>query len=181
MHTHPAWEILRVLAARGGAGPMWVDRIWDRMSHRFDALVARRYVPRTEAVMAFEYTALAAFEAAARRGAARILQLPSRDSAESAAILAREQARWPQLAGPEDGYFDARFARRYARRRAEIAAADLVVANSRLTARSHEAAGADPARIAVVPLAAPRRSIPPPCGSPCAAGRCGCCGRAPSA
>lgn len=155
VRAHPAWEVLRVLAARGGAGPILVDRIWDRMSHGFDDLVARRYVPRAEAVMAFEYTALAAFEAAARRGVARILQLPSRDSAESAAILAREQARWPGLEAPEDRYFDARFARRYARRRAEIAAADLVVANSALTARSHVAAGADPARITIVPLAAP--------------------------
>lgn len=155
VRRHPAWEVLRTVAARAGAGPVAVDQIWDRMSHRFDGLVARRYVPRTQAVMAFEYTALTAFEAAARCGVARILQLPSRDSRESEAIRQREHARWPGLAPPEAPYFTERFARRYARRQAEIAAADLVVANSHLTARSHAAAGADPSRIAVVPLAAP--------------------------
>lgn len=152
---HPGWEVLRTLAARAGAGPVAVDRIWDRMSHAFDARVARRHVPRAEAVMAFEYTALAAFEAAGRRGAARILQLPSRDSLESERLRRREGARRPGLARPDDPYFAARFPRRYARRQAEIAAADLVVANSALTARSHVEAGADPARMAVVPLAAP--------------------------
>lgn len=155
VRCHPGWEVLRTLAARAGAGPVAVDRIWDRMSHAFDARIARRYVPRAEAVMAFEYTALGAFEAAARRGVARILQLPSRDSLESETLRRREHARRPGLARTDDPYFAARFGRRYARRRAEIAAADLVIANSGLTARSHAAAGADPARIAVVPLAAP--------------------------
>lgn len=155
VRCHPGWEVLRTLAARMGAGPVAVDRIWDRMSHSFDDRVARRDVPRAEAVMAFEYTARASFEAAGRRGIARILQLPSRDSRETEAIRSREQARFPGLARPDDPYFARVFGRRYARRQAEIAAADLLVANSVVTARSHVAAGADPGRVVVVPLAAP--------------------------
>ena len=52
------WEWLRTAASTAGMGPVMTDRIWDRMSRSFDALVARRYVPRAQAVKAFEYTAL---------------------------------------------------------------------------------------------------------------------------
>jgi glycosyltransferase involved in cell wall biosynthesis len=155
VRRHPMWELGRTAASRAGASAPLCDRLWDRMSHSFDRLVARRYVPHAQAVQAFEYTALASFERARAEGVARILYLPSLDSLAFDAILHREKRQWPELVGQHDAYFDRRFARRYARRRREIALADVIVANSSLTARSHIAAGADPAKVFVVPLAAP--------------------------
>ena len=72
VRCHPMWEWLRTAASTAGMGPVMTDRIWDRMSRNFDALVARRYVPRAQAVKAFEYTALASFERAQTEGVARI-------------------------------------------------------------------------------------------------------------
>ena len=164
VQTYPAWEILRSVATKGGAGPVTVDRLWDLMSHRFDAAVASRHVTGAEAIHAFEYTALASFQRAAHEGTRRILHLPSLSSRQFESIRQRELARWKQLDDANAAYFSDRFARRQARRDAEIGLADLIVTNSALTARSHIAGGADPAKILVVPLGAPPvldRSRPP--------------------
>jgi glycosyltransferase involved in cell wall biosynthesis len=155
VRCHPTWEILRTAAAQAGAGPVLTDRIWDRMSHSFDTLVARRYVPSAQAVQAFEYTALASFERAKAEGVARILYLPSLDSLQFETIQRREKRQWPELVGEHDGYFDRKFARRYERRCREVELADVIIANSSLTARSHIAAGANPDKVFAVPLAAP--------------------------
>jgi glycosyltransferase involved in cell wall biosynthesis len=155
IRCHPAWEIMRTAAAQAGASPVLVDRVWDRMSHAFDTLVARRYVPHAQAVHAFEYTALASFERAKAEGVARVLYLPSLDSLQFENIQRGETRQWPELVGKHDRYFARKFAPRYARRCREVALADVIIANSSLTARSHIAAGADPAKVFPVPLAAP--------------------------
>lgn len=155
VRAHPQWEAVRLMALQLGCRPTVVDRAWDRMSHAFDALVARRYTVGTDAIHAYEYTALATFRRAREEGVARILHLPSIDSFEYEELQQREKAAWPELVGPEDVHFDARFDRRYARRRAEIALADVIVANSSLTAQSHIRAGADPDRVFVASLGAP--------------------------
>ena len=155
VRCHPMWEWLRTAASTAGMGPVMTDRIWDRMSRNFDALVAQRYVPRAQAVKAFEYTALASFERARAEGVARILHLPSLDSLQFERIQRREKRAWPELVGEHDAYFDGKFDSRYERRRREIDLADVIIANSSLTAKSHIEAGADPAKVFVVPLAAP--------------------------
>lgn len=153
--SYPGWELMRTVAARAGAGPVTVDRIWDRMAQSFDLTVARRHVPGAQAVHAFEYTALESFRVAGRHGTSRVLHLPSLDSRWSEAVLRKEAERWPDLVGSDDPYFHSVFAKRYDRRQQEIAQADVIIANSSLTARSHIAAGADPAKVRVVPLASP--------------------------
>ncbi len=155
VHAYPAWELARTAATRVLRGPIAADLIWDRSIHAFDRLLARRYVPRTSAIEAYEYTALAAFQRAKELGVARILHLPSLDSRRFEEIQQREKQQWPELRGPHDAYFDAKFERRYARRCREIALADVIITNSTLTARSHIAAGVDPAKVFPVPLGAP--------------------------
>ena len=155
VRTIPGWELLRTAAQKAGAGPVLVDQIWDVGSHRFDALVADRHVPHTEAVQAFEYTALATFQRAEKEGVARILHLPSLENGHYAQIEAAERQEWSELRSPHDAYFKAKFAQRQARREAEIALADVIVCNSSLTAQSHIAAGAETQRIITIPLAAP--------------------------
>ena len=155
VHAYPAWELLRSAAKKAGAGPIIVDALWDQMCHRFDALVARRYVERAQAIHAFEYTALASFERAGKQGVARLLHLPSLSSREFEAIQSREIALWPELADPNAAWFARKYPQRQARRDAEIALADLIVVNSSLTARSHVASGADAEKIVVATLGAP--------------------------
>ena len=155
INAHPHWEVVRSAAMKLGAGPVVTDMAWDHASHSFDSLVANSYVPRTQAVLSFEYTALASFQRAQQRGVARVLHLPSLDSRQFEEIQRREKSQWPELVGAHDGYFNAKFERRYARRRQEIALADVIIANSSLTARSHISAGADPSKVFAVPLGAP--------------------------
>jgi glycosyltransferase involved in cell wall biosynthesis len=155
VHSHPEWELLRTAASKAGASPVLVDRLWERMSHSFDALVARRYVSNAEAVEAFEYTALASFQRAKSEGVARVLHVPSLDSLQFETIQRRERQRWPELASARDVHFGRKFPQRYERRRREIELADVIVANSTLTAQSHIDAGADPEKVFAVPYAAP--------------------------
>jgi glycosyltransferase involved in cell wall biosynthesis len=171
VHSHPTWEILRSGAAIAGAGPVASDLAWDIMSHSFDKLVARRYVPQTQSVHAFEYTALATFNRAEQEGVAKILYLPSLDSKQFEEIQQREKSNWKELVGSHDAYFNAKFARRYDRRQREVALADVIIAISSLAARSHIASGAAPAKtfvclpgapppIAEVRVSPSRKSLP---------------------
>lgn len=155
VHGHPLWEVVRSILAKSGASAITVDRVWDVMAHSFDQTVARRYVPHASVVHAFEYTALASFVRAGELGVKRVLHLPSLDSKSFENIRQREYAGWPELASNQDAYFEHKFAQRYERRLREIALADVIVANSSLTRKSHVEAGADPEKILVVPLAAP--------------------------
>jgi glycosyltransferase involved in cell wall biosynthesis len=147
--------LVRTAASKAGASQVLVDRLWEQMSHSFDALVARRYVPKAQAVEAFEYTALASFQRAKSEGVACVLHVPSLDSLQFEIIQRRERLQWPELASAHDAYFDGKFAQRYERRRREIELADVIVANSALTAQSHIDAGADPEKVFAVPYAAP--------------------------
>ena len=152
---YPARELLRTIAARAHLGAPLVDRLWDRMARAFDHTVAARHVPSARRVYAFEYTARESFRRARDLGAQTVLDLPSLDSKQLEQQLESEYAQHPELADADKPYFDARFAQRYERRQQEIALADVIVANSRLTAQSHVRAGADPSRVRVVPLAGP--------------------------
>ncbi len=151
----PVWELLRTAAIKAKVSPPMVDRIWDLMSHSFTRRVARRLVPKCEAIYAIEYTALEAFERASEEGVARILELPSLSSRHFQALLRREREAVPELQTPYDKYFESKFDRRQQRRDREIALADVIMTNSSLTARSHIENGADPRKVFTVPLAAP--------------------------
>ena len=155
IHSYPFWELVRSLLARSGAGAKTIDEAWAVMSHRFDAIVANRYVEGADVIHAFEYTALASFQRAAKVGTLRVLHLPSLDSKSYEDIKHREQSAWPDLKGPDDPYFESKFNERYERRLQEISLADIIIVNSSLTKRSHVNAGADADKIYVVPLGAP--------------------------
>lgn len=155
VRSYPVWEIARTFAQKVGANPSLVDAIWDFASQRFDAHVARKYVPNSEAVCCFEYTALATFKAAKSQGRACILHLPALDNAAFNAIWRRERELWSDIVDQSDNYFEARFTKRQERRAQEIALADVIICNSSLTARSHIEGGADPAKTFAVPLGAP--------------------------
>jgi glycosyltransferase involved in cell wall biosynthesis len=152
---HPSLEPLRTALSRCVKNPIYADMAWDALSHRFDNIVGKRHLDGVQAIYAFEYTAKATFEQAGHRGIAKMLAMPSTDSKEFEDIKNREESRFPELRSSRHHYFAERFARRYDRRCTEIALADLIVANSEVTRRSHIRAGADPGKIVAVPLAAP--------------------------
>jgi len=153
--SYPWLEILRTTLSRFSANPIWADIAWDLLSHNFDRTVARRHLDGIQVVHGFEYTARYTFERAKDEGIARVLAMPSTDSKEFEDIKSREEFRFPELRTKHHDYFVRRFAKRYERRKAEIALADLIVANSEVTKRSHVRAGADSAKVISVPLAAP--------------------------
>jgi glycosyltransferase involved in cell wall biosynthesis len=155
VRTSPFWEVMRTLAQQGGASPVLVDRIWDHLSHRFTCHVATRLQPPVTAVYAYEYTALEAFKAAADRGILRVLDFPSLNSREFEQQQLAEKAMFPELKGPHETYFDARFEQRQARRDAEMQLADLIITNSSVTRASHIAGGAPGDRTFAVPYGAP--------------------------
>lgn len=161
VRAHPKWEVARSIALKARGGPRLVDAVWDRMIHHFDATVAGAYVAGADTVHAFEYSARETFVRAGAEGVVRVLHLASLASRSFEEILAREKAMWKELESPHDSYFARKFPRRQARRDEEIARADIIVANSRLTARSHIAAGADAAKVMVAQLGAP-----PPIAAP---------------
>lgn len=155
LRTYPGWEILRTLLGRAGASPVAADLVWDLGVRRFDEWVARSHVPGCGGVVAFEYSALATFRRAKSLGLPTVLHLPSLDSLAFKKIEDRERGTWPELHRPTDGYFERKFSKRYERRLSEIALADVIIANSALTRRSHVAAGADPEKVFVARLGGP--------------------------
>jgi glycosyltransferase involved in cell wall biosynthesis len=153
--SYPWLEALRTVLSRCVKNPIYADMVWDAMTHRFDHIVGQRHLKGTQAIYAFEYAAKSTFEQAALLGVAKILALPATDNKEFEDIKNREEARFPELRSRQHRYFARRFTRRYERRCAEIALADVIVANSEVTRLSHIRAGADPEKIVTVPLAAP--------------------------
>lgn len=156
VETRPFLEMVRVGAQMAGASAPIVDRIWDLMCHSLTRAAGQRLKAlKGEAVYAYEYTALEAFEAAEACGAAKVLDFPSLNSRQFEELQRSEKANYPELAGPYETYFNARFESRQARRDCEMSRADVIITNSSVARRSHIQGGADPEKIFAVPYGAP--------------------------
>jgi len=156
IETRPLWEVIRTLAAKSGAGAQTIDKIWDALSLDFTRAVARRLqLGSVDAVYAYEYSALEAFQEAERLGIAKILDFPSLNSRQFDELERGQKALFPELKSVNDSYFDSVFAERQARRDAEMSAADVIITNSSVSRLSHIAAGADPTKVFSVNYGAP--------------------------
>ena len=153
--AYPFWEVLRVGLAKSKIGPIWVDRVWDFGSRRFDHLVATSELDGVDAIYSYEYTCLESFQAAKQRNITTIIDLPSPNSGFVEGLLADEVAKFPTLKHHNSDYFARKLPARIKRRRDELKLADIVVANSEFTARSYIAAGVAPEKILVVRYGAP--------------------------
>ncbi len=153
--AYPFWEVFRVGLAKSKIGPVWVDRVWDLGSRRFDRVVASRELDGAEAIYSYEYACLESFETARRRGIATIIDLPSPDSGFVERLLVDEVVKFPSLKRAHSYYFERKLPERLKRRRDELKLADIVVANSAFTARSYIAAGVAPEKILTVHYGAP--------------------------
>lgn len=155
VETRGFWEVIRTGADKAGMDRKTVDRIWDHMSKDFTRAAGNRLRSGANAIYAYEYTALEAFAAADRIGAAKILDFPSLNSRQFQELQRAQIAAHPELAERNDSHFEALFETRQARRDAEMRAADIVITNSTVTRASHIAGGADPERTFAVPYGAP--------------------------
>ena len=155
VETRPFWELARTAADKFGMGRQRVDAIWESLSLDFTSAAGRRLLRAGDAIYAYEFTALEAFAAADRVGAAKILDFPSLNSRQFQELQRAQKTAYPELADENDGYFESVFERRQARRDAEMRAADIIITNSSVTRASHIAWGADPTRTFAVNCGAP--------------------------
>jgi glycosyltransferase involved in cell wall biosynthesis len=151
----PSWEILTSLLRKVGADPRLVDAIWERCIFSFDRGVARRALHGAGGIYGYEYSALASFQEASKRGFARVYEVPSPEHNFVEELIQREIERFPELDDGKRPYFLSRQDRRTKRRRQEWALADIVVVNSTFTRDSYAAAGLDVGKVRIIPLGAP--------------------------
>ncbi|WP_237180223.1 glycosyltransferase family 4 protein [Rhodoplanes sp. Z2-YC6860] len=156
LHCAPFWEIIRTLAARLQLDSRLVDLIWERETLRFDSWVAEKALKGVEAIYSYEFSALASFREAKKRGVACIYEVPSPEHEYSEGVIQQEIEKFPELNTRARRYFVNRQTKRTMRRREEWALADLIIVNSEFTRDSYSSAGLDIAKVRVIPLGAPR-------------------------
>lgn len=152
---HPWGEILRLLAGRMVGGGTLTDLVWERTEPAFDRAVARHLDGGVRAVYGYEFSALHTFRRARSLGIATIYETPAPEPGYVQALVAREVAQFPELQNSYQRHLQARAVARQDYRSAEWDAADLVIANSKLTRESFAFAGRDVGKVRVVPLGAP--------------------------
>ena len=130
-----------------------------RNDQDFARRVAQARLPGHDVFLGYSYAALEALQAERERGMLTLVDQidPGRMEWD---IIQEEAARWPQYAGPMEvapvGYYE--------RAVAEWKVAQLILVNSAWSRSALVKQGADPARIAVIPLAyeaAPSTATPP--------------------
>jgi glycosyltransferase involved in cell wall biosynthesis len=152
----PYWEVLRSLLAKMKVDARLVDAVWEHGILKFDHRVAKGGLKDMGGIYGYEYSALASFQEAERRGLARIYEVPAPEHDFVENLIQREIKRFPELNNSRRAYFLARQQRRTVRRRQEWDLADVVIVNSKFTRDTYDAAGLDVSRVRVIPLGAPQ-------------------------
>lgn len=155
LRTCPWREVGRMMLGRLCRDEVWNDASFHWMRDGFDSWVARQMTLPVSLVYAYETECLETFKAARSAGIRAVLDLPSPEHDYVEDLLFREYEKFPELLTPARKRFRELQPERTARRHEEFRLADVVVANSELTARSWEKAGLDGSKIRVVPLGAP--------------------------
>ncbi len=155
IRTRPVREILRTVVIKAGLGSVLADRVWEYATVHFDRSVAGGLAPQDDAVYSYEHCCAATFEKAAALGIRRIFDMASPHYKLTHAILDEELEKYPSLRTSYHRSTATLEPARRERQAREFELADLVVANSRFTAKSLLDTGYDPQRIRVIPLGAP--------------------------
>ena len=153
--SYPFRELVRLAVGALDRSGRLTDLVWQWAEPGFDRRVARQLHVGLRGVYGFEYASLATFEAARARGLRVIYDVPAPEPRFVRELLNREIAAFPELQTAYHRHTEAREEQRIARRRAEWAAANTVVANSSFTKNTYVAAGLDGKKIHVVPYGAP--------------------------
>lgn len=155
VESRPWGELLRVATARADRDGRLTDFVWERTEQAFDAAVARRLHPGLSGVYAFEYSSLATITRARALGIRVAYDMPAPEPRFVQALLDREAEKFPELITPWHRWTAEREEQRIARRHAEFARADVVIAASQFTRRSFGPAGLDLGKVRLVPYGAP--------------------------
>ncbi|MDI1335068.1 MAG: glycosyltransferase family 4 protein [Lacunisphaera sp.] len=155
VESHPWGELLRVAVARLDPDKRLSDFVWERTEFGFDELVARRLHRGLTGVYGFEYSSLATFRRAKTLGLRVGYEMPAPEPRYVQDIIDAETAKFPELRTPYHDYTAVREEARIARRRAEWASADVIIAASHFTTNSYARAGLDVSRVRLIPLGAP--------------------------
>lgn len=153
--NYPLPEVLRILLGRVDRDKRPTDMIFHWARDQFDSWVANNMLEGVQAVYSYEYTCLKTFQAAQKKGIARIYDVPSPEHDFVEDLLEAEFSKFPELQTPYRRYCRNRQAERTDYRRQEWQLADLVIANSAFTKKSYVAAGVPEEKIRVVPYGAP--------------------------
>jgi glycosyltransferase involved in cell wall biosynthesis len=153
--SRPWGELLRVATARADRDGRLTDFVWERTEQAFDSAVARSLHPELTGVYAFEYSSLATITRANALGIRVAYDMPAPEPRFVQAILDREAEKFPELVTPWHRWTAEREDQRIARRHAEFARADVVIAASQFTRRSFGTAGLDMEKVRLVPYGAP--------------------------
>jgi glycosyltransferase involved in cell wall biosynthesis len=179
LKTHPWREVIRLAHGKLDPDEIRRDAVFHWALYGFDRWVASTILKRKlekngnrsrlglrlrneqerssklGLVYGYETMCLETFRAAKKSGVKTVLDLPSPEHDYVENLLWREYEKFPALLTPARRRFRELQAERTARRHEEFRLADLVVANSSLTARTWAAAGLDGKKIVTVPLAGP--------------------------
>ncbi len=155
LELNPPWEVVRSLLSKFRADPRLVDTVWEYGTFKFDRTVAQEALRGTNGLYGYEYSCLAGFQEAQRRGLARIYEVPAPEHDFVEGLIQDEIERFPEVDDGKRSYFRKCQARRTQRRRQEWALADVVIANSTFTKNTYAKAGLDVAKVRVIPLGAP--------------------------
>lgn len=155
VESRPWGELLRVATARLDRDGRLLDFVWERAEHAFDAAVARGLHPGLTGLYAFEYSSLAAITRARTLGIPVAYDVPAPEPRFVQGLLDREMEKFPELITPWHRWTAEREEQRIARRHAEFARADVVIAASEFTRRSFAPTGLDIGKVRVVPYGAP--------------------------
>lgn len=160
VESHPWGELLRVGVNRLDPDKRLSDFVWERTELAFDELVARKLHRGLTGVYGFEYSSLATFRRARALGLRVGYEMPAPEPGFVHDLIDAETAKFPGLRTAYHDYTAAREDARTARRRAEWASADVIIAASRFTRDSYARAGLDVSRVRVIPLGAPPAVAP---------------------
>lgn len=155
VESHPWGELLRVAVNRIDPDKRLTDFVWERTEFAFDELVARKLHRGLTGVYGFEYSSLATFRRARALGLRVGYEMPAPEPRFVHDLIDAETEKFPELRTAYHDYTAVREDARTARRRAEWASADVIIAASRFTRDSYARAGLDVARVRIVPLGAP--------------------------
>ncbi len=155
VESHPWGELLRVAVARLDRDGRVLDYVWERAEDAFDRRVARGLHSGLSGLYAFEYSSLASITRARSLGLSVAYDVPAPEPVFVQNLLNREMEKFPELVTPWHQWTAAREPDRIARRRAEFARANVVIAASTFTRESFASAGLDTTKVRLVPYGAP--------------------------
>jgi len=161
VNTDPWLELMRVVLSRAGASASTVDRCWEKMVLSFDHKVAETVTSEVSAVYGYEHACRFTFERAEQVGAYKIYDLAAPHFTFLEKIIALEKESRPEHFSEDWKKIHAQDGRRNEHKSREFAAADLIVANSKFTAKTLIDAGYAASKICVVPLGGPAPSAMP--------------------